>query len=106
MQDAVIQLKQLGRMPDSINDNPTNEIVGRYDDLLSMVKTPLTQDEVEVLISLFPESTMYEVEWSLLHLTETYTAPDYRELIAECPSEEWCEVLTIRLDNFEKQNKS
>lgn len=59
-------------MPDSTEENPTEELVEKFDKLLGKVKTPLTQEEAKILINLFPKSTMYEVEWSLLHLVETY----------------------------------
>lgn len=72
MQDTIIQLKALGQMPDSLTGNPAGELVSKYDELLIKVKTPLTEEEVEALIGIFPESTMYEVEWTLLHLVETY----------------------------------
>ncbi len=99
MQNPIAELAKLGQMPDSLAGDPSSEIVGRYDDLLSKVKTALTQEEVKVLISIFPKETMYEVEWSLLHLVETYSGADYRELISECPSEEWRDTMIHRLDS-------
>lgn len=109
MQNIILELKVLGRMPDSIEENPTAEIVEKFNKLLNEVKTPLTQEEVKILINLFPKSTMYEVEWTLLHLVETYLIEDparsaeYRQLIAMCSSDEWRETLQVRLDNWEKK---
>ena len=107
MQDTIIQLKALGQMPDSLTGNPAGELVSKYDELLIKVKTPLTEEEVEALIGIFPESTMYEVEWTLLHLVETYVKPEllskYRNLISKCPSEEWRDTMKVRLDNWEKK---
>lgn len=109
MQNAIIALKGLGRMPDSTKDNPTEEIVDGYDRLLNEVKLPLTQEEVNTLIDLFPESSLYELEWSLLHLVETYLVEnplrdsEYRQLISTCPSDEWKETLQIRLNNWQKK---
>ena len=57
MQDTIIQLKALGQMPDSLTGNPAGELVSKYDELLIKVKTPLTEEEVEALIGIFPEST-------------------------------------------------
>lgn len=111
MQNAILELKALGRMPDSIEENPTVEVVEKFDKLLGEVKTPLTQEEVKILMSLFPKSSMYEVEWSLLHLVETYLietpsrSSEYRQLIGVCFSDEWRETLQIRLDNWEKKMK-
>lgn len=109
MQNAILELRALGRMPDSMEENPTDEIVEKFDKLLGEVKTPLTQEEVKILINLFPKITMYEVEWSLLHLVETYLveAPsrssEYRQLISMCSSDEWRETMQVRLNNWEKQ---
>ena len=100
--------KELEHMPDSLTGNPAGELVSKYDELLIKVKTPLTEEEVEALIGIFPESTMYEVEWTLLHLVETYVKPEllskYRNLISKCPSEEWRDTMKVRLDNWEKKN--
>lgn len=109
MQNTILELRDLGRMPDSIEENPAAEVVEKFDKLLGEVKTPLTQEEVGILINLFPKSTMYEVEWTLLHLVETYLievpsrSSEYRHLIAMCSSDEWRETLQVRLDNWEKK---
>ena len=63
MQEAIIKLKLLGQMPDAVKDDPTEETINMYDELLSNVKTPLTREEVGVLIDIFPEGGMYGVEW-------------------------------------------
>lgn len=42
MQNVILELRILGRMPDSIEENPTVEIVEKFDELLGEVKTPLT----------------------------------------------------------------
>lgn len=109
MQTAIIQLMNLGQMPDARDDDPTAETIDSYDRLLGEVITPLTQEEVKILMSLFPKSGMYGVEWSLLHLAETYLIDnplkrlEYRRLITACPSEEWRETMQVRLENWEKK---
>lgn len=109
MQQAIMALRALGVMPDSIKGNPSGALVDSYERLLGEVKTPLTQEEVMILISLFPEISMYEVEWSLLHLVETFLVENpaenaaYRQLISACPSQEWRETLLVRLDNWERE---
>lgn len=102
MQWAIDELKTLGRMPDSTDCEPPEELVGRFEELLEKVKLPLTAEEVEVLMRMFPESTMYEVEWGLLRLVESYAVsnPGYRQLIDICPSGEWRETMAIRLENW------
>ena len=103
MQGAIDELKALGRMPDSTACEPPGEIVGRFEELLAKVKLPLTAEEVGVLMRTFPESTMYEVEWGLLRLVESYAVsnPGYRQLIDICPSGEWRETMTVRFENWE-----
>ena len=103
MQWAIDELKALGRMPDSTDCEPPGEIVGRFEELLAKVKLPLTAEEVGVLMRTFPESTMYEVEWGLLRLVESYAVsnPGYRQLIDICPSGEWRETMTVRFENWE-----
>lgn len=59
VQEAIIKLKLLGQMPDAVKDDPTVETINMYDELLSNVKTPLTREEVGVLIDIFPEVGMY-----------------------------------------------
>ena len=105
MQWAIDELKALGRMPVSTDCEPPEEIVGRYEELLARVTLPLTAEEVKVLMQTFPESTMYEVEWGILHLVESFAVsnPGYRQLIELCPSGEWRETMTIRYENWEKK---
>ena len=81
-----------------------------HDELLSNVKTPLTREEVGVLIDIFPEGGMYGVEWDLLKLVESYlieapSSEEYRKLITACPSEEWRETMQARLDNWENNKQ-
>ena len=95
--------------------NEAGGVAGRqielmYDELLSNVKTPLTREEVGVLIDIFPEGGMYGVEWDLLKLVESYlieapSSEEYRKLITACPSEEWRETMQARLDNWENNKQ-
>ena len=108
MQEVITKLKLLGQMPDAVEDDPTEETINLYDELLSNVNTPLTKEEVKVLIDIFPEGGMYGVEWDLLKLVESYLSEspsndEYRKLIAACPSKEWRETMQARLDNWEKR---
>ena len=52
VQEAIIKLRLLGQMPDAVKDDPTVETINMYDELLSNVKTPLTREEVGVLIDI------------------------------------------------------
>lgn len=72
MRTEILQLKDLGRMPnESIND-PDNivEVIRSYDELLKRIQLPISFDEAEVLVQIFPESSFYDLQWDLLKLGE------------------------------------
>ena len=67
MRTEILQLKDLGRMPnESIND-PDNivEVIRSYDELLKRIQLPISFDEAEVLVQIFPESSFYDLQWDL-----------------------------------------
>ena len=73
MRTEILQLKDLGRMPnESIND-PDNivEVIRSYDELLERIQLPISFDEAEVLVQIFPESSFYDLQWDLLKLVES-----------------------------------
>ena len=73
MRTEILQLKDLGRMPnESIND-PDNivEVIRSYDELLKRIQLPISFDEAEVLVQIFPESSFYDLQWDLLKLGES-----------------------------------
>ena len=103
MRTEILQLKDLGRMPnESIND-PDNivEVIRSYE-------LPISFDEAEVLVQIFPESSFYDLQWDLLKLGESVIRIDdgdkYIQLINACPSQEWKGVLNIRYKNYKKEN--
>ncbi|MRZ26192.1 hypothetical protein GKD14_17245 [Paeniclostridium sordellii] len=92
MRTEILQLKDLGRMPnESIND-PDNivEVIRSYDELLKRIQLPISFDEAEVLVQIFPESSFYDLQWDLLKLGESVIRIDdgdkYIQLINACPS--------------------
>lgn len=92
MRTEFLQLKDLGRMPnESIND-PDNivEVIRSYDELLERIQLPISYDEAEVLVQIFPESSFYDLQWDLLKLVESVIRIDdgdkYIQLINACPS--------------------
>lgn len=110
MRNEILQLKDLGRMPnESIND-PDNivEVIRSYDELLERIQLPISFDEAEVLVQIFPESSFYDLQWDLLKLVESVIRIDdgdkYIQLINTCPSQEWKGVLNIRYKNYKKEN--
>jgi hypothetical protein len=56
---------------------------------LKEIKPPVTLQETEQLVKIFPETTLYEVEWILLHLFESVftrvNGEEYVRLIGMCP---------------------
>jgi len=101
----VRELEELGRMPDESEDELSREKSGVYASLLDSIEIPVNWEEAKILIRLFPESTLYEVEWTLLHIFETvfpFEENKYVKLISQCPSKEWREILLVRLGNYKK----
>lgn len=67
MRTAILQLKDLGRMPnESINDSDSIvDVIRSYDDLLGQIRQPISFEEAEVLVQIFPESSFYDLQWDL-----------------------------------------
>ena len=107
MRNEILQLKDLGRMPnESIND-PDNivEVIRSYDELLKRIQLPISFDEAMVLVQIFPENAFYDLQWSLLKLVESICVDDenkYIQLINSCPSQEWRDTLNARYANYKK----
>lgn len=108
MRTEILKLKDLGRMPnESINDtNEIIEVIRSYDDLLAQIQLPISFDEAEVLVQIFPESSFYDLQWDLLKLVESVILIEegdkYIQLINTCPSQEWKELLNSRYKNYKK----
>ena len=108
MRTAILQLNDLGRMPnESINDtDEIIEVIRSYDDLLEQIQLPISFDEAEVLVQIFTDSSFYDLQWDLLKLVESVIRIDngdkYIQLINACPSQEWKDVLNIRYKNYKK----
>ena len=108
MRKEVEQLSLMGAMPDEADERITAALVDEYADLLGKIVKPVTLDEAHILIKLFPPTALYGIEWTLLHLIESvYPETEfikYKELINECNSVEFREMLVQRLNNSQ-QNK-
>lgn len=110
MRNEILQLKDLGRMPnESINDTESiDELVNTYDALLEQIQLPISFDEAMVLVQIFPENAFYDLQWSLLKLVESVCVDDenkYIQLINSCPSQEWRDTLNARYANYKKAHK-
>lgn len=107
MRNEILQLKDLGRMPNErINDTESiDELVNTYDALLEQIQLPISFDEAMVLVQIFPENAFYDLQWSLLKLVESVCVDDenkYIQLINSCPSQEWRDTLNARYANYKK----
>lgn len=111
MKEAIKELRNLGQMPtESMRDDTTViEKIKRYDDLLSKIEEPIDYDEALVLVKLFPEGFFYDLHWDLVKMIESilpHIADEkYLDLINECPSLEWKELLTQRFQNWLESKK-
>lgn len=111
MRNEIIQLKDLGRMPnESINDTEDIiEVIRSYDELLEQIQFPISLDEAQALVQIFPESSFYDLQWSLLKLVESVIrivdGDTYLHLINSCPSQEWRDVLNTRYKNYKKEQE-
>ena len=111
MRKEIKELKRLGQMPtESIQDDYTiMDKIKQYDELLSKIELPIDYDEAIVLVKLFPEGFFYDLHWDLLKLIESIlpniSEEKYLDLINECPSPEWKELLTQRFQNWLESKK-
>ncbi len=100
---GVQKVIDLGRMPDESNDEVSEEEIDRYSDYLEEIESPINLQEAKELIKLFPDVALYGVEYDLLHLFESVfplvNGEEYKEIIKQCPSEEWRDRLLTRYAN-------
>lgn len=101
MRNEILQLKDLGRMPnESINDSDSiAELVNTYDALLEQIQLPIS---LMKLWCWYKSSLkcFYDLQWSLLRLVESVCVDDdrYIQLINSCPSQEWRDTLNTRYE--------
>ncbi|SDD44551.1 hypothetical protein SAMN04487894_10983 [Niabella drilacis] len=90
------------------DDERTDLLVEQYDELLSGIEKPITPEEGEVLIRLFPQTAFYDLQWDLLQLVESLYGKinneEYFLLIQQCPSTEWRAALSSRYENAQKKH--
>ena len=80
MQKSIELLKIMGRMPDESTDDLSPEMIDQYAALLKQIELPISFEEAEILIQLFPEYALFGVEWTLLHVLEKRLAFDESRL--------------------------
>jgi hypothetical protein len=110
IREEVKKLEKIGRMPnESLNDEPSiDELINEYDELLESIDKPISLEEGEILVKLFPENAFYDLHWTLLQLIESLfgniEVEKYENLIKDCPSKEWKEAMEVRLKNVKDKN--
>lgn len=69
MQSAVIDLMRLGPLPSS--KDPDIYKLEQFQKLLEKIKTPISDDDANGLVTLFGPDDCYGLAWTLLHAIET-----------------------------------
>lgn len=92
----VQELVSLGPFP-SYEERPDPDLVGNYENLLTGILPPVTNEEARELVRLFGPDDFYGLAWAVVHLVET--APDWP--IEEClhSNNEWVQMLRKRVEN-------
>lgn len=107
IRSEVMKLKKLDRL--------THYVMDEFIELLDKIEQPVSYEEAEILIKLFPDYMVdgCGVDWSLLHLIETvdnFKAPTnvnierYENLIRLCSSVEWKLEMKMRFENYKNKN--
>ena len=100
MRPEVIELEKLGPLPscDSVLRDNLGDQVGRYEQLITRIESPVTDDEAKILVNLFSSDDCFGLDWTLVTLVES--APSWP--IPEClenTSNQWIRLLRQRLRN-------
>jgi hypothetical protein len=69
MQAAIEALARLGPLPGS--DVATVDSVRAIEDQLSLVRSPVSDEEAKVLVKLFGPDDCFGLAWTLVHLIES-----------------------------------
>jgi hypothetical protein len=89
-------LEELGPLPDA-SEAIADGILEKYEELFESIAPPQGIEEAIILAQLFPKSSCFGLEWTILHLLEkTPNWPLYK-VIESCLSDEWKSVLLERL---------
>lgn len=100
MRQEVIDLGKLGPLPPSdrvLADN-RQELIQKYENLITSIKKPITDEEARALVTLFGPDDAFGLVWPLVALVES--APGWP--LADClenTSNEWIQMLKHRARN-------
>jgi len=88
MRQAVHELAILGPLPSE--DVATEAQVYRYQALLASLTPPVTDEEAQILLSLFGPDECFELAWTLLHRIESAPGWPLADLLETTEEEnEW-----------------
>jgi len=93
MQPEVQQLIDLGPLPSS--SAATVPVVQVFEQQLSKVQTPISDDEARALVKLFGPDDCFGLAWTLLHLIETAPGWPLKDVL-DASSGEWIDRLRER----------
>lgn len=93
MQPAIQQLIHLGPLPNSLA--ATVPMVQAFEQELSKVQTPISDDEARALVKLFGPDDCFGLAWTLLHLIETAPGWPLNDVL-DASSGEWIDRLRDR----------
>lgn len=98
VRDAVAALASLGPLPTEAMALSEATKLDRWEELIGLVSTPLSDPEAMVLGALFPpdESDAFGAAWALVHLMESAPSWPIREALSVVPGY-WRAVLLERL---------
>ncbi|RZJ86995.1 MAG: hypothetical protein EOO60_12725 [Hymenobacter sp.] len=99
MRNEVIALAKLGPMPDEKQDI-ADGVIEQYEELLHGISSPISREEAEALVMLFPPNGCFGLDGTLLHLIETTSGWPLMAAVDKCPSTEWKQRILDRIKNI------
>jgi hypothetical protein len=98
MQQPVIELGKLGRMPPS--NSADRENIRQYQNLLAAIQKPVTDQEARLLVTLFGRDDCFGLAWTVVHLVETAPGWPIQDCLVDTENE-WIHLLRQRIQNAE-----
>lgn len=97
VRQAIAELGRMGKLPEDTNDDDlSDDVIEKYESLLTSIVPPITDEEAKVLIKIMPDDSYYGSDSTILHLLET--APHWsKEIIELSDSKKWKQRMLDRL---------
>lgn len=95
MRKEVQELVRMGPLPDC--DTAYEEQLKVYENLLSRVSPPISDEEARSFVRLFGPDECYGLAWTLLHLIESAPGWPLQDCFKD-KSNEWTERLRLRAE--------